>query len=130
MAMNDPVSAALSAVMNAERRGKSDVHIKPYSKVVTKVLDILAEEHYVGSYEAVPDGRGGFLRLSLLGSINKCGAIKPRFILKTGDFERFERRFLPAQGFGLLVISTSKGMMVHSKAKELGIGGKLIAYCY
>ena len=44
--------------------------------------------------------------------------------------EKFEQRYLPAKSFGMLIISTSKGMLTNIQAKEKKIGGKLIAYCY
>ena len=44
--------------------------------------------------------------------------------------EKFEKRYLPAKGFGLIIVSTSKGLMTHVDAEEKNIGGKMIAYCY
>jgi len=68
--------------------------------------------------------------LNLTGNINKCGAIKPRFPVTIMDYEKFERRYLPAKNFGILMVSTSKGIMTHEEAKKKGLGGVLIAYCY
>jgi len=65
-----------------------------------------------------------------LGRINDCGVIKPRFPVKKNEFEKWEKRYLPSPDVGLLVISTSKGVMTHREAKELGIGGVLLAYVY
>ena len=66
----------------------------------------------------------------MLGTINKCGVIKPRLGVKKNNFEKFEKRYLPSKDFGFLIVSTSKGLMVHNEAKEKGVGGNLIAYCY
>src|SRR3989344_4710311 len=104
--LNDPLSNALSGVMNAERAGRIEVAIKPVSKVIKKVLDIMNENNYLGEYKEIEDGRGNFLSVNLLGNINKCGAIKPRFPVSSGGFEAFEKQFLPAQGFGILILST------------------------
>jgi len=130
MSLNDPLANALSKVLNSEATGKKEVIIKPSSKLIKNVLDILNEEGYVGKYEEVGDDRGAYLRLSLISSVNKCGAIKPRFAVSLDSYERYEKRFLLAKGFGILIVSTSKGLMTHTKAKEQKIGGKLIAYCY
>lgn len=127
---NDPLASALSAILNAERLGKKTCTVKPTSKQIATVLGLLGSNGYLGETSVVEDGRGNMLQVSLTGRINKCGAIKPRFAVKSGNFERFEKNFLPAKDFGIIVVSTSKGMMTHKAAKEQGLGGKLIAYCY
>ena len=45
-------------------------------------------------------------------------------------YEKVEKQYLPAKEFGVIIVTTSKGIMTLSQAKELGIGGKLLAYCY
>jgi small subunit ribosomal protein S8 len=130
MTGNDTLSAALSKIRNAERVGKKECSIKPVSKVIKRILDIMNQHSYIGKYDNVDDGRGGMINVHLIGNINKCGTIKPRFSTQIGDFEKWEKRYLPAKDFGVLVVSTSKGMMTHSDAKKMNIGGKLIAYIY
>ena len=88
------------------------------------------ENHYIGSFEVIEDGKGGILKINLLGNINKCGVIKPRFSTKNNTFEKWETRYLPAKDFGTIIVSTSKGIMPHYQAKEKKMGGKLLAYCY
>jgi small subunit ribosomal protein S8 len=130
MALNDPLSNALSSVLNAERVGKTETVIKPTSKLIKEVLGILKDNHYLGDCVEVEDGRGNYLKVSLLGRINKCGAIKPRYPLGVADYEKFEKRYLPAKDFGILILSTPEGLMVHAKAKRQKTGGRLLAYCY
>ena len=130
MALNDPLASALSTILNGEKNGKAQVEIKPVSNVIKRMLDLMKESHYIGSYEEVKDGKGNFLRVTLIGKINKCGAIKPRFPVQTADYEMFEKRFLPAKDFGIILVSTSQGIMTHLQSKKKNIGGKLIAYCY
>jgi small subunit ribosomal protein S8 len=130
MSLNDPLANAMSKLLNFEKVGKKECIVKPMSRLIKEVLDILNEEGYVGTYEVVEDGRGNSLKLNLLGNVNKCGAIKPRSAVTIDNYEKFEKRFLPSKDFGLLIISTSQGLMTHFKAKEKKIGGKLIAYCY
>ncbi|MFT4305058.1 MAG: 30S ribosomal protein S8, partial [Candidatus Woesearchaeota archaeon] len=83
-----------------------------------------------GTFEEEDNKRGGILNLNLINKLNKCGVIKPRFSCELNEFEKFEKRFLLAKGFGILIVSTSQGLMTHDEAKEKKIGGKLIAYCY
>ncbi len=130
MSLNDPLSNALSKILNAEKVGNKECILKPTSKIIQKVLDVLKDNQYLGEYTFVEDGKGGLIKLNLLGKINKCGAIKPRHAVQSDNFEKFEKRFLPAKGFGILIMTTSNGIMIHEQAKEKGIGGKLIAYCY
>ncbi len=130
MGMNDILAAVLSNVINAERVGREFCTAKPVSKVITKILDIMKDHKYIGAYEKIEDGRGGILKINLLGAINKCGVVKPRFSINKDGFEKFEKRYLPAKDFGLLLVSTSQGIMTHIEAKEKGIGGKLLAYVY
>jgi small subunit ribosomal protein S8 len=128
--MNDTLAIALSAINNYDRAGKKSIVVNPTSKVIERVLIILNEQGFVGSFEKMSDEKGGFLNLNLLGNINKCGVIKPRFAVKTADFEKFEKRYLPAKNVGLLIVSTNKGLMTHYEAFEKKLGGRLIAYCY
>ena len=127
---NDTLASALSQILNSERIGRNSCTIKPSSTTIKKVLDILNEKRYIGKYEESALKKGGVLNVSLIGKINNCGVVKTRFTVKKDGFEKFEKRFLLAKGFGILIVSTSQGMMVHEDAKKKGIGGKLIAFCY
>ena len=128
--MNDTLATALSVINNYDKTGKKEVVINPISKVIEVVLTIFNEQGYVGSYEKITENKGGFLKLNLLGNINKCGVIKPRFAASTNDFEKFEKRYLPAKGVGFLIVSTNQGMMTQYEAFEKKLGGRLIAFCY
>jgi len=127
---HDPLNDAISVIKNAERTGKSDCTVAPKSRLLMSVLEILQRKGYVGELEVSEDRRGGSVRVRLVRQINDCGIIKPRFPVKNAEFDRWEKRYLPAQGFGLLVVSTPKGVMSHEDAKSMGIGGRLIAYAY
>ena len=128
--LNDPLSNVLSMINNAEHRAMKLCSVKPASKLIGRVLDIMNAKQYLGSYNIIDDGRGNIVQINLIGAINKCGAIKPRFSVGMGSYEKFEKRYLPAKDFGILIVSTPKGIMTHAEAKAKGFGGKLIAYCY
>lgn len=128
--LNDPLSNALSIILNNERIGKTECLIKPVSKLIKDILKVMKENLYVGSINEIEDRKGGMIKVNLLGNINKCGAIKPRYSVKKDVFEKFEKRCLPAKGIGILIVSTSSGVMTHTEAKKKGLGGKLLAYCY
>ena len=128
--MNDPLASLMSNLLNAERTGKLELSSMPTSKVLIRVLELIKQHGYIKDFEVTEGTRGGVFRIKLSGKINKCGAIKPRFSVKKGDYEKFEKRHLPSSGFGLLILSTPLGIMTHAEAKEKNIGGKLLAYIY
>jgi len=128
--LNDPLSNALSKILNDERIGRNLSTVKPVSKLIKKVLDVMKDNGYVGEFKKIEDGRGNMLQVNLLGSINKCGVIKPRFSVKKGNYEKFEKRYLPAKDVGIVVVSTPYGILTHYDAKKKNTGGRLLAYCY
>ncbi len=128
--LNDPLAAALTKIINAERIGRREVVVKPNSRMLRHILTIMNERGYVGSFEEIADGKGGMLKVNLLGTINKCGVIKPRFSTKRTEYEKWEKRYLPAKDFGIILVSTPHGVMTHTDAKTKNTGGKLLAYCY
>ena len=130
MSLNDPLANALSAVLHSESIGRTECAIKPVSRMIKQVFKILNEQHYLGSYAEVKDRKGNHLKVQLTGAINQCGVVKPRFPVTKEGFEKLERRYLPARNMGLLIVSTSKGLMTNSQAKEKKLGGRIIAYCY
>jgi len=127
--LQDTLADALSAIKSAERVGKTECVVRA-SKDIKAVLKILQDRNYIGSFEFIDDGKSGKFKIELRGKILDCNAIKPRFSVKVDKYEKWEKRWLPAKGFGMLIITTSKGIMDHNKAKELHVGGKLLAYCY
>ena len=126
----DPLNDAMATIRNAEQAGKGECHVRPASKLVGLVLTVMTEFGYVGGFERVEDGRGGIYQVRLKGSINNCGVIKPRFSVRRTELDKWEARYLPAQDFGVLILTTTAGVVGHAKAKELGVGGKLLAYVY
>jgi len=128
--LNDPLANALSLMKNAELKGKGTCVIQPSSKLIGGVLTLLKEKGYVGEFEYIDDGKAGMFQVKLQGNINNCGVIKPRYPIKRDELEKWESRYLPARDFGLLILTTTKGIISHNEAKKNGIGGKLLAYVY
>ena|SRR3989338_10316680 len=128
--LNDSLSNALSVVLNADKVGKQECIIKPTSKVIKEVLTIMHENRYIGEIKETIDSRGNYLKINLLSNINKCGSIKPRFAVQKNDFEKFEKRYLPAKEMGVIILSTPKGIVTLQEARKKGVGGRLLAYCY
>ena len=130
MSLNDPLANALSTILNDTKVGRSESKIRPSSKIIKKVLEVMKDNSYIGAFEEIEDGKGGLIKVNLLGNINKCGVIKPRYSIKKNEFESFEERYLLARDMGILILSTPQGIMMHNDAKKKNVGGRVLAYCY
>jgi len=109
--LNDPLANALSLIKNAEIKGKGTCTIQPSSKLIGGVLNLLKEKGYIGEFEYIQDGRAGIFQVKLKGNINNCGVIKPRYPIKRNDLEKWESRYLPARDFGILILTTTQGIV-------------------
>jgi small subunit ribosomal protein S15Ae len=98
----------LRAIVNAERLGKRQVIVRPSSKVIIKFLQTMMAKGYIGEFEIVDDHRGNKIVIELLGRINKCGVVTPRFDVALTDLERWIGTLLPSRQFGYLVLTTSE----------------------
>lgn len=120
----DVIADCLNEIMNAKRARKQEVTVKRYSRLLLNILEVAKKHGYVESYKVRER------ELEIKFKLNECKAIKPRFDVKTDEIEKYTRRYLPARGFGIIVISTSRGLMTHEECLQENIGGCLIAYFY
>lgn len=127
--LTDTLANALTHLLHMEQLGRSECTVQG-SEFMKRVLSIFQQEGYLGDLTEKKTPKGTQFTLKLTGKINKCGVIKPRFPVTNFEILKFEKRYLPAAGFGILVVSTSKGLMTHKQSQENNLGGKLIAYCY
>ncbi len=128
--MMDTLSNGLTTIMNNEMRNKRDCVISPASRLLGHVLRVLQLNGYIGEFEFIEDGRAGKFKVQLLGRVNKCGAVKPRYSVSADGFENWEKTYLPAREMGILVVSTSFGVISHKEAKQKNMGGRLLAFIY
>ncbi|KAF9471094.1 ribosomal protein S8 [Pholiota conissans] len=120
----------LNNIVNAERRGKRQVLIRPSSKVVVKFLSVMQRHGYIGEFEIVDDHRSGKIVIQLNGRLNKTGVISPRFNISHNQIESWVNLLLPARGFGIIILTTSSGILDHEEARRKQVGGKLLGYVY
>ncbi|MEK6954223.1 MAG: 30S ribosomal protein S8 [Candidatus Micrarchaeota archaeon] len=128
--MVDTLADALNTISVSETKGRDTALLRRPSKILMRILEIFQIEGYVEKYESLEDSAGVMINVKLSGKINKCKAIKPRFSVKSPDWDKWESRYLPAKGIGTIIISTSSGIMTHKDAKDRKIGGRLIAFVY
>jgi small subunit ribosomal protein S8 len=129
MSLNDPIANALNNVNNAENVAKHTCTLD-YSKLIENIIKVLKEQKYIFNYKVLDTNPHKKLIVYLDGNINKCKAIKPRFAVKHDDYEKFEKSYLISRDIGLLIVSTTDGVMTHKDAKKKGLGGRLLAYVY
>lgn len=127
----DPIADMLTRIRNAVSVNKTEV-IMPHSKIKQTVADVLAANNFVDKVEVT--GEGGFKTLKIVINQPDTNAriteiqrmSKPGRRLYTGASD------IPAvkRGRGIVVVSTSKGIMTGSQAKAAGLGGELICKVY
>lgn len=121
----DILADTLNQMMNAKKAKKTSVTVKIHSKLLLSVLALAKLKGYVKSYAKTDSGF-----TIEFGKLNGCNAIKPRFIVNADDYEFYAKRYLPSKDLGILIVSTSQGLMIHQTADEKKIGGSLLAYFY
>jgi len=120
----DTVTNALNEIMNAKRAKKREVVLKNHSKLLRNILDIAKEADYLDySFDK------NMLKVKIK-NLNMIKAIKPRYTVSVKKIDFYVRRFLPAKNFGIIIISTNKGLITQLEAEEKNLGGFLIAYIY
>jgi len=121
----DIIADALNKILNAAKAGKTAVSVNKHSNLLLSVLAIAKLKDYIKNYRV----ENKVLNIEI-GKLNFCRVIKPRFVVKVDELDKYAKRYLPAKDIGILIISTSQGLMTHTTAEEKNIGGSLIAYFY
>ena len=130
MVMSDPIADMLTRIRNANSAYHEKVEM-PASTMKAAVLNILKEEGFVKNYETVDEGKT--LKVTLKYGSNKEKVITGiKRISKPGLRVYASKEELPRVlgGLGIAVISTSQGVMTDKKARNLGLGGEVIAYVW
>jgi small subunit ribosomal protein S8 len=127
--MVDRFADAINQIKTDERIGREEC-VLPSTKLVKAVLDVMKSESYITDYEEFTEGKFKRIRIKLANRINGIGVIKPRFAVSYKTIQKYEMRYVPSRDFGVLIVSTPKGVMTNRGIKEARIGGRLIAYVY
>ena len=127
--MSDPIADMLARIKNAYTTNM-DIVVIPFSKFKADIANILDEEGYIRSHEVRKDeGIQGTIKVHLKYNKNgNCAISGLKRISKPGLRVYAEKDKIPKVmgGLGVVIISTSKGVVTGSKAKESGTGGEVI----
>ncbi len=126
--ITDPVADMLTRVRNAMRAGHKRVDM-PVSKLKAEIARILKENHYVHDYKVLDDGRHGVLRIYLKYHEDEPVIRDLQRVSKPGRRTYVGVKDLPRvrNGLGMAIISTSRGVMSDSDAREQNVGGEVLA---
>ena len=93
----DTLTNGLTTIINNEMRNKRECIISPASKLLGRVLRIMQLNGYIGEFEFIDDGRQGKFKVQLMGRINKCGSVKPRFAVKVTSSKAGRKNSYPPE---------------------------------
>ena len=133
MTMSDPIADMLTRIRNANT-AKHDTVDVPSSKMKLAIADILVKEGFIKKYDVVEDGNFKTIRITLKYGKDKNEKIISgiKRISKPGLRVYASREELPKVlgGLGIAIISTNKGVMTDKKARELNVGGEVLAFVW
>ena len=133
MTMSDPIADMLTRIRNANA-AKHDTVDVPASKMKLAIAEILLEEGYIKNFEVVEDGVFKTMHITL-----KYGADKNEKIIsgikrisKPGLRVYAGKEDMPKVlgGLGIAIVSTNQGVITDKKARELGVGGEVLAFVW
>ena len=133
MAMSDPIADMLTRIRNANT-AKHDTVDVPASKMKLAIAEILLEEGFIKKYDIIEDGNFKTIHITL-----KYGADKNEKIIsgikrisKPGLRVYAGKEDMPKVlgGLGIAIISTNQGVVTDKKARELGVGGEVLAFVW
>ena len=132
MQITDSIADILTRIRNANTAKHPTVDV-PASNMKKAIAQILVDEGYIKSYQIIDDGKQGIIRITLKYGENKSQVITGlRRVSKPGlrIYTNVEDMPKVMKGLGIAIVSTSKGVMTDKKARELNVGGEVLAYVW
>ena len=132
MQISDVIADMLTRIRNANDAKHDTVDI-PASNLKKSIAEILLEEGYIKNYQIVEDGKQGIIRVTLKYVAGKQKVIHGlRRVSKPGlrIYSNCEDMPKVMNGLGIAIVSTSKGVMTDRTARELNVGGEVLAFVW
>ncbi|HDM09042.1 MAG: 30S ribosomal protein S8 [Deltaproteobacteria bacterium] len=128
MTMTDPIADMLTRIRNAQRASHESVDI-PSSKMKVNIAKVLKAEGYIKNFRVMPDGKQGILRIFLKYDEQGRPVIEGlKRISKPSRkvYAGYDEIPKVLNGFGISIVSTSKGIMADKKARKMKVGGEIL----
>jgi small subunit ribosomal protein S8 len=128
MSLTDPIADMLTRIRNGVRSGKTQVGVRA-SKVCKSIAEVLKQEGYIQDYDVIDDGQQGLIRVMLkydpegkpvIQRIDRTSTPGRRVYSSADDLPRV------LGGMGIVIVSTSKGVMSDRGCRQAHIGGEVL----
>jgi small subunit ribosomal protein S8 len=128
MSLTDPIADMLTRIRNAVHVKKKEVNI-PSSRVTVEIAKILKDEGYIKNFKVIDDNKQGILNITLryteedesaIAGLRKISTPGRRIYCKADSIPKV------LGGLGIIVVSTSKGILAGKKCEEMGVGGEVL----
>ena len=132
MQITDTIADMLTRIRNANSAKHPTVDV-PASNLKKQIAQILLDEGYIKTFKVVEDNKQGVIKITLKYTDSKSGVITGlRRVSKPGLRIYSNCKDMPKvmRGLGIAIISTSKGIMTDKKARELNVGGEVLAFVW
>ena len=132
MQITDSIADMLTRIRNANSAKHDTVQI-PASNIKKAIAQILVDEGYVKSFKVIEDGKQGVIEIALKYGPNKSQVITGlRIVSKPGlrIYSNCEDMPRVQNGLGIVILSTSKGIMTDKDARKANVGGEVLAYIW
>ena len=132
MQITDTIADILTRIRNASSARHATVDV-PASNVKKAIPQILLDEGYIKGFQVIEDGKQGVIRITLKYTDNRSPVITGlRRVSKPGlrIYSSCEDMPKVRKGLGIAIVSTSKGIMTDKKARELNVGGEVLAFVW
>ncbi len=132
MQITDTIADLLTRIRNASTAKHPTVDV-PASNIKKSIAQILVDEGYIKGFQVIDDGKQGIIRITLKYDENKTPVISGlRRISKPGlrMYTSCENMPKVMKGLGIAIVSTSKGIVTDKKARELNVGGEILAFIW
>lgn len=132
MQITDTIADLLTRIRNANSAKHATVDV-PASNMKKSIIQILADEGYIKGFQVIEDGKQGIIRVTLKYGENKSQVITGlRRVSKPGlrIYSSCEDMPRVMKGLGIALVSTSRGIMTDKKARELNVGGEVLAFIW
>lgn len=129
--ITDPIADMLTRIKNATKRKHKSVNI-PFSNKKLKIVEIIKKEGYISGYEILGQGIEKKILITLKYKGNTSAIFDLKRISKPGLRVYTTASNIPSvlSGYGIAIISTSKGILTDKEARKENVGGEVIAYIW